>query len=115
VTFTFPHGTQVTVDGDGNVVEPQPAPVYVCPHCGNESDDEAVITRCMTCHPKPQPAPGLAAAMAETRKVQDILAAILSQFAKGSSGWTARVGQVPLARAWAATREPVPDELRMFL
>jgi len=29
------------------VDEPQPAPVHVCPHCGAEDDDEAVISRHM--------------------------------------------------------------------
>jgi hypothetical protein len=64
---------------------------------------------------EPQPAPELGAAMAETRKVADAANVVLDLFAKGSSGWTARISQVNLARAYRAIGRPVPDELRRFL
>ena len=43
-------------------------PVYVCPDCGAEDDDEAVIARHMASE-HAAPAPDLAAAMARVRRV----------------------------------------------
>lgn len=62
-----------------------------------------------------QPAPELAAAMAETREVKGALAVILDLFAKGSSGYTARISQVNLARAYRVAGVPIPSELVKFL
>jgi hypothetical protein len=48
--------------------------------------------------PQPQPAPELAAAMAETRKLRELVADILTTFTVTGSGHSARVGQVQIAK-----------------
>jgi hypothetical protein len=53
--------------------------------------------------------------MRETRELREQLGDLLDRFAKGSSGWTARISQVQLARAYASAGRSVPQDLRRFL
>lgn len=60
---------------------------------------------------EPRPAPELAAAMAETRRVTETVRPVLDSFRRASDGWRGRVSAVVLARAYAATGT-VPDYLK---
>lgn len=62
--------------------------------------------------PQAQPAPELAAAMAETRNVRAVLASVLSWFGDNQSGRYARVSGHILARAYQDGGIPLPDDLR---
>lgn len=62
-----------------------------------------------------QPAPELAAAMAETRKAREQLATVLGWFGDNQSGRYARVSGTVLARAYRDGGLPVPSELARFL
>jgi hypothetical protein len=66
----------------------------------------------LTDDPKAQPAPELAAAMAETRLVRDQLARVLGWFASSGSGQTARVSATVLAREYAKAGIPLPAGLK---
>lgn len=61
---------------------------------------------------KRQAAPELAAAMAETRKVREILALALNHFRATGNGWKASVRVVELARWYDQAGIPRPQELR---
>jgi hypothetical protein len=60
----------------------------------------------------------LAEAMAQTRKVQDILAKVLGWFTPPRQGWSmyeASVTRSQLANAYRDGGIPMPNELRRFL
>jgi len=50
------------------------------------------------CNGEPQPAPELAAAMAETRQLRELVSEIIGEFSPTGSGLYARVGQVQIGK-----------------
>lgn len=82
---------------DGN------AEVWACLHTLAEAAEAK------TC--EPQPAPALAAAMAETRKVRGQFAAFLDMLHHNGSGYTLRLSGVRLAREYTAAGIPLPERL----